>query len=586
MLRKPDGTPLERIAPFDRKFFDSGEIITYIGSGGIGGKAQGLAFIKDSLIAHFNHDKYPDFSVTIPTMTILATDIFDDFMKTNNLYEIAYSNERDDRIAFAFQRAELPAELVGDLRALIAQVHTPLAIRSSSLLEDALYEPFAGVYATKMIPNNQFDTDSRFRVLVEAIKFVYASTFFKEAKDYIRMTRKSITDEKMAVIIQEIVGARFGDRFYPQIAGVARSYNFYPSGYAQPRDGVVNLALGLGKTIVDGGKTWCYSPAYPQAYPPYKSMADILKNTQVDFWAVNMGRPPEHDPMKETEYMVKCSLEDAEMDGNLRFVASTYLPQDDRLLPGAAMRGPRVITFAPALSSGIIPLNDVISELLRLCEDTLGREIEMEFAVNLAPETGLPAKFGFLQVRPMFVSNAAIEVLPEELLGADVLAASDEILGNGSFDTICDVVYLKRSQFTERDSRIIASQLETVNRLLVDEKRPYLLIVYGRLGTTDPPFGIPVEWAQISGAKVIIETNLPEMNVELSQGSHFFHNVISFQVGYFSVPHNGKYPIKWDWLAKQKSMFETEFIHHVRLKYPLRVKLDGRNRRGVIFHER
>ncbi len=586
MLRKPDGTPLKQIAPFDRKFFDSAEIITFIGSGGIGGKAQGLVFIKDSLIAHFNHQKYPDFTVTIPRMTILATDIFDDFMRLNNLYEIAYSDERDDKIAFAFQRAELPAELVGDLRALITQVHTPLAIRSSSLLEDALYEPFAGVYATKMIPNNQFDTDSRFRVLVEAIKFVYASTFFREARNYIRMTKKSITDEKMAVIIQEVVGAKFGDRFYPQIAGVARSYNFYPSGHAEPRDGVVNLALGLGKTIVDGSKTWCYSPAYPQSYPPYKSTADLLKNTQVEFWAVNMGKPPEHDPMKETEYMVKCSLEDAETDGNLKFVASTYLPQDDRLLPGAAMRGPRVITFAPTLCSEIIPLNDIISELLKLCEDTLGREVEIEFAVNLDPKTGLPAKFGLLQVRPMFVSNAAIEVLPEELLGANVLAASDQILGNGSFDTICDVVYLKKPQFNEKDSRVIASQLETINRLLVDQKRPYLLIVYGRLGTTDPPFGIPVEWAQISGAKVIVETNLPEMNVELSQGSHFFHNVISFQVGYFSVPYDGKYAIRWDWLEKQKSISETEFINHVRLKGPLRVKLDGRNRRGVILYER
>ena len=580
---KFDRTSLDKMARFERKFFDSDEVCTYIGSGSIGGKAQGLVFIKDSLLAHFNHAAFPGITVNIPTFTVIATDMFDAFMQRNNLYEIAYSDERDEYIADAFQRASLPAELVGDLYALIAQVNTPLAIRSSSLLEDKMFEPFAGVYATKMIPNNQFDAESRFRILVEAIKFVYASTFFKEAKEYIKMTKQTAADEKMAVIIQEVVGRRFGERFYPHFSGVGRSYNFYPTGHAQSKDGVVNLALGLGKMIVDGGKSWTYAPTFPKAYPPYKSMGDLIKHTQNEFWAVNMGRPPEHDPIKETEYLVKCGLDAAEADGTLRYVASTYSPQDDRLSVGVSGQGPRIVTFAPVLQYRQFPINDLLKELLKLCESTLGREVEIEFAVSLDPEGEEPARFGFLQVRPMFVSDLRIEVDENEMAGPGVIAASDEVLGNGLVNNIQDIVYLKTSKFDERESRIIAADLNSINRKLVEENRAYLLIVYGRLGTTDPPFGIPVEWSNISGAKVIVEVSLPDMNVELSQGSHFFHNVISFQVGYFSVRHSDPYGIKWEWIEKQKTIAETQFVRQVRPPASLKIKIDGRNRRGVIL---
>jgi hypothetical protein len=578
-----DKSSLNKIARFERKFFDSEEVCTYIGSGSIGGKAQGLVFIKDSLATHLDHSEFPEIAVNIPTLTVIATDMFDAFMKRNDLYEIAYSDARDEYIANAFQKASLPAEIVGDLRALIAQVHTPLAIRSSSLLEDKIYEPFAGVYATKMIPNNQFDTDSRFRVLLEAIKFVYASTFFKEAKEYLKMTKQTLGDEKMAVIIQEVVGRRYGDRFYPHLAGVARSYNFYPTGHAQPKDGVVNLAIGLGKMIVDGGKSFTYSPAFPRANPPYKSIGDLLKQSQNEFWAVNMGRPPEHDPIKETEYMVRCSLEDSEKDGTLKFSASTYSPQDDRITIGIGGRGPRIASFAPILQYNQVPLNALLKNLLKLCENVMGREVEIEFAVTLDPENGLPARFGFLQMRPMFISDARIELADEEMSGPKVLAASEEVLGNGLINTIQDIVYLKNAKFDERESRVIASELEAINNKLVAENRRYLLVVYGRLGTTDPPFGIPVEWAQISGAKVIIEAALPEMNVELSQGSHFFHNVISFQVGYFSVRHSGRYPINWEWIKNQQAVAETQYVCHVRPAASLLIKIDGRNRRGVVL---
>lgn len=580
---KPDSSQLDKLTPFDRRFSDFSGVFSYIGSGCIGGKAQGLAFIKDSLISRIDPKQFPGMTVNIPTLTVLATDIFDAFMKQNNLYEVAYSDARDDQIAHAFQKGSLPAEIVGDLRSVAVQIHSPLAVRSSSLFEDALREPFAGVYATKMIPNNQQDADTRFRILVEAIKFVYASTFFKEAKTYISTTGQSVKNEKMAVIIQEVVGQRFGDRYYPHISGVARSYNFYRSGHAKPTDGVVDLALGLGKAIVDGGKSWNYSPAYPRSLPPYKSMGDMLKQTQTEFWAVNMGRPPAYDPIQETEYMLTGNLQEAEADGTLQFVASTYQPENDRIMTGIGGVGPRVVTFAPILALSDIPLNNLLKKLLKLCEEVVGHEVEVEFAMTLDQQDGLPARFGFLQVRPMFVSTSSVEVSIDDLKVPNAVVASEAVLGNGLINTIRDVVFLKATSFTQQESYQIASDLEMINHRLIAEGHPYVLIVFGRLGTTDPPFGIPVGWWQISGAKVIIESSLPEMNVELSQGSHFFHNVISSQVGYFSVPHSREYAINWDWFKSQQTVTETQYVRYVKLASPLQVKIDGKSARGVIL---
>jgi hypothetical protein len=581
---KRQGPALEKLTPFDRKLIDTSGIFTYIGSGAIGGKAQGLAFIKEALISQIDHRKFPDISVSIPSLTVLTTDIFDSFMRQNNLYEIALSDIRDDQIAHAFLKAELPPDVVGDLRSISQKYHSPLAIRSSSMFEDAMHEPFAGVYGTKMIPNNQFDPDTRFRVMIEAIKFVMASTFFKEAREYIATTGQSVENEKMAVIIQEVVGRRFGDRFYPQISGVARSYNFYRTGGAKPEDGIVNLALGLGKTIVDGGKCWNYSPANPRALPPYKDLRDMLKSTQTEFWAVNMGKPPQYDPMKETEYMIIGNIADAEKDEALGYLASTLDIANERLVLGAGINGPRVLTFAPILDIGDIPMNDLIGHLLKLCEEAMGHHVEIEFAMTLDPVNGLPARFGFLQVRPMFVSRNMVSVAAEELEAPEALVASQDVLGNGMINNICDIVYMTSESFDKTESRIIASQLEKVNHQLAAEGRPYLLIVYGRLGTTDPPFGIPVGWWQVSGAKVIVEVALPDASTELSQGSHFFHNVISSQVGYFSMPRKSNFKVRWDWLQSQPVADESDLIRHLRLESPLIVKIDGSSGRGVICH--
>jgi hypothetical protein len=584
MVKKANRLPHDGITRFDRNFFTGKEKFTCIGSGSLGGKAQGLAYIKNVLEKSVAGQFLPDMTVNIPTLTVIATDFFDMFIEQNDLYEVAFSDLRDDQIARAFQKAELPGQLVGDLRALIAQVKTPLAIRSSSMLEDAMFEPFASVYKTKMIPNNQLDADSRFGKLVEAIKYVYASTFFGNAKAYMQATKHTTADEKMAVIIQEVVGTAGKRRFYPQISGVARSYNFYPIGLAEPEDGVVDLAVGLGKIIVDEAVAWSYSPAVPQANPPYNAVRDLLKQTQREFWAIHMGPPPEYDPIKEVEYMMKYDLSDAEADGALNFTASTYRAQDDRIVFGVRESGPRVVDFATILKLDHLPLNELLKQLLKVCEDTLGTMVEIEFAVTLNRELGRPARFGFLQVRPMVVSGTEVEVPLSKLTGDKVLVASESTLGNGIVDTIEDIVYVKPDTFNASYTETIAAQLETMNRALLDEERPYVLVGFGRWGSTDPLGGVPVNFGQISGARVIVEATLPTMSTTPSQGSHFFHNVTSFQVFYFSVGHLEEYRIDWGWLNRQNIVGETDFVRHVRLERPLTIEVDGKRRRGVICH--
>jgi len=575
--------PPESVPLFDRDFYGSPHRAMRIGEGAIGGKAAGLAFIE-SVLSRFSSDTpIAGVEVTIPRFVVLATDLFDCFMERNDLHDLDFDDMPDDRIAHRFQQAVLPAEEVGSLRALIAAVRSPLAVRSSSRLEDAMFEPFAGVYATKMIPNNQHDVDSRFRKLVEAIKFCFASTFFRGAREYVALTGRSPAEEKMALIIQEVVGRRHDDRFYPHLSGVARSYNYYPVGRSRPEEGVVDLALGLGKTIVDGGICWTYSPKWPAVAPPVGSPAELLKLTQQSFWAVNMGPPPEYDPIRETEYLCTGTLADAEEDETLDKLVSTYDAPNDRLVMGTGRKGARVVTFAPILDGRVLPLNELVTRLLRLCEEKVGCEVEMEFAVTLGERSGDPMQFGFLQVRPMVVSHETVELADSELDGDRVLAASEKTMGNGAVDSLYDIVYVQPDNFEARHTPAIAAQLAEVNRQLQAEGRPYLLIGFGRWGSSDPWLGIPVEWGQISGARVIVEATLPEMNVEMSQGAHFFHNMTSFQVLYFSIRHDGPHRIDWAWLDGLPGTADSGQVRHVRLDRPVTVKVDGRSGKGVIL---
>lgn len=573
----------KEISLFNRNFVNGWEGFTRIGDGSLGGKAQGLALIRDTLAGQFKESRFHDIIINIPTLTVITTHFFDRFIEQNDLYEVVASGLSDDHIACHFQKAELPAEIIGDLRALIAQVRVPLAIRSSSLLEDEISSPFAGVYGTKMIPNNQHDTDTRFRKFVEAVKFVYASTFFKSARDYMKAAGHSSEQEKMAVIIQEIVGLAHDQRFYPNISGVARSYNFYPLSYAKPEDGVVNLALGLGKKIVDGGLVWSYSPRFPRLNPPYKSTGDLLKSTQNDFWAVNTGKAPPYDPINEAEYLLNLDLRDAEYDEVLSYVASTYDIQSDRVNIGMAGKGPRIITFSPILQAEILPLNELLLILLDLSEKTYGNKVEIEFAMTFDPRSGRPPRFGFLQVRPMQISEESVNIDQEELKDNTVLVASDRVLGNGTLETIEDVVYLKPDNFNIKYSRAVAGEIEALNRRLIEEGRPYLLIGFGRWGSSDDWLGIPVNWSQISGAKAIVECTLPEMAIDLSQGAHFFHNISNLGIYYFSLEYSDEYKIDWEWLDSRQVEAESEFLKHVHLKSPLMVKVDGKRGMGVIF---
>lgn len=574
-------TTVRQPSPFERTLPRSGAEFTRIGKGEIGGKASGLSFAKTLISEQVQPKTNGKFRIDVPGLTILGTGIFDAFMKHNRLWELPFEELSDDRIAHAFQQADLPAEFTGDLWALIDKVHTPLAVRSSSLLEDAMYRPFAGIYGTKMTPNNQNDTKSRFIKLIEAIKFVFASTFFKDARDYIRGIGRKSEEEKMAVIIQEVVGSRHDNLFYPLISGVARSYNFYPVGNARPEHGIGSLALGLGRSIVDEGVGWNYSPAFPKSPPPYGTIDDLLKMSQRKFWAINMGKPAEYNPVRETEYMEHLDVDTAENSGALRLVASTYIAESDRLYPGTGRAGPRVLNFAPILELSTLPLNDAVKLLLSTFEDTLETKVEIEFALSYDQRSG-ETRLGFLQVRPMVVSEEVVELSLEDMQTSNTLVASESVLGNGTISAIRDIVFVRPDRFEPQHSRQIAAEVEKLNFQLFADKIPYLLIGFGRWGSADPWLGIPVNWGQICGAKVIVEATLPNINVDLSQGSHFFHNISSFQISYFSVSRHAKHPIDWHWLETQPVADETGFVKHIRLTEPIKVQVDGRTGRGVI----
>lgn len=569
------------IRRFERDFFSPAAPFTFIGDGELGGKATGLAGAL-APVARLDGSRFEGITVGIPHLVVVTTSLFDAFMQRNELWETALDDLPDERIANAFMRAELPIELGGDLRALVAEVHQPLAVRSSSLLEDAMGRPLAGVYATKMTPNNQPDVDSRFRKLVEAVKLVWASTFYRDARSYRRAIGAPDADERMAVVIQEVVGSRFGNRFYPHISGVGRSFNYYATGNAKPADGVGILALGLGKTIVDGEGGWAYSPAFPKAPPPYNSIGELLKSTQTGFWAVNMGPAPAYDPLAETEWMVKGTLAEAEADDTLRFVASTYDPQSNRITPSLFVKGPRLVNFAPVLSYGMAPVNEMLRELLRAGEESAGSGVEIELALVLDPRGGTPARCGFLQVRALAGGTDQVDVTEADLQAPGTLVVSEKVLGNGVDETIRDVVFVKRDGFEAGLTPTVARELAALNERLLAAGRRYLLIGFGRWGTSDPTGGVPVTWGQIAGAKVIVEASLPAMRQDMSQGSHFFHNLTSLGVTYFSVGEHDRPGIDWSWLESQPVASETSTLRHVELAAPAVVKVDGRTGRGTV----
>jgi len=569
--------------PFDRRFFESDATFTRVGTGVLGGKAEGLAFVHAEVISLLSGGCPNGVEVSVPRMMVIASDMFDAFMQRNRLEESAADGAPDERVAHAFMQGELPAEMLGDLQALVESVRSPLAVRSSSLLEDALAHPFAGVYGTKMIPNHQPAASDRFAKLTEAVKFVYASTYFSAAKAYRQGLRIPEGQEKMAVIVQEVIGERHGSRFYPEVSGVARSYSYYPLPGARSEEGMVSLALGLGKTVVDGGTCWTYTPSRPSAPPPVGSGRALLDATQTNFWAVNMGAAP-YDPARETEYLFQPSLQEAEGDGTLLHLASTYDAVSDRVRPGIGRPGPRVLNFGPMLELSTIPLNDCVRAMLACSRERLGCEVEVEFAACLAGRRRETTKLGFLQLRPMASPGSYVTVDVEDLWGDEVLLASERCLGNAVVSDIRDVVYVKPGSFDAGKTGRIAQEVGAMNRALLAEGRKYVLIGFGRWGTSDPWLGIPVEWGQISGAGVLVEAALDTMQPEMSQGSHFFHNLVSTHTLFFSVPLGAGPQVDWQWLKRQEVVRESDHVRHVRAATPLSAHVDGRSGRGVVMH--
>ena len=563
-------------------FQSGGSYFLRIGSGSLGGKARGLAFVRHLLHKRRFVRRFPNVEVAVPPTVVIATDAFDRFLAENNLLDFAIHATDDTEIQHRFLEASLPAALMEDLRAYLAQARYPLAVRSSSLLEDSQYQPFTGVYETFMLGNQQEDA-ARLHQLSEAIKLVYASTFSRHAKAYVRATPFRLEEEKMAVILQQVVGSFFGTRFYPDFSGVARSRNFYPVPPMNFEDGIAAVALGLGRAVVDGGKCLIFCPRYPGHLVQFSSVKDFLSQSQTDFWALSLNHVPEEtSPPNLRE--VRFPLDVAEKDGTLDAVGSTYSADNDRITDGIGRPGARVVTFAPVLNYGVFPLAPLLDELVKDGENAFGQPVEIEFAVRLPRQAGEIAQFGFLQIRPLVVAHEAEELHTEAVDRAKLIAQSNKVLGNGRLANLVDVVVVDSQRFERAQSPEVAGHVAYFNAKLAADNRPYLLIGVGRWGSNDPWLGIPVEWDDISGAAVILEAGFRDFRVTPSQGSHFFQNLSAFQVGYFTVnPDLGEGMVDWDWLAAQPAEEERGCVRHLRFAAPLTVLMNGHAGNGAIL---
>ena len=569
------------VAEFSVRLFDRAATFTRIGGGSLGGKGRGLAFIN-AMIRRYNlRSRYPGVRIAVPPTAVLGTDVLDEFLDLNHLHALVAQDVEDHRIAEAFLRARLPRLVRRDLRVFLRQVRYPLAVRSSSLLEDSVDQPFAGIYATHMIPNNHADPHVRFDQLCNAIKLVYASAFFRAAKRYIEATGHHLEEEKMAVILQQIVGSPHGDHFYPTFSGVARSYNFYPAGQMQPAEGVACVALGLGKTVVEGGQCLMFSPAHPQVLPQFATTAEMLSNSQREFFALDVGHRDTFPRAHEDASLVALGLDVAEQDGALDAIGSVYSPENDRVYDGIHRVGPRVVTFAHVLKQGVFPLAELLQQLLKVGGEAMGCPIEMEFAVDLQRT---PHEFGFLQIRPIISDEEYEDVQLDPADNEHAWCFSPNALGNGRLRNLTDVIYVDPARFDSGKTPEIALEIATLNHRLAQTGRPSIMIAPGRWGSADRWLGIPVSWEQISTAKVLVETTLGDFLVSSSQGTHFFQNLTSLRVGYLAVnPSADEGHLDWDFLARQPAVEETEHVRHVRLPEPALVQLDGRNRRAAIF---
>lgn len=572
------------VAIYKKERFDEYSNFARIGDGSLGGKGRGLAFIG-AMIKRYPKLEQENFAVNIPKTVVICTDIFDEFMETNELYPIALSDTDNDTILKYFLRASLPSRLIEDLMAFSEVVKGPIAIRSSSLLEDSHYQPFAGIYSTYMIPKQE-DKYEMLRSLSDAIKAVYASVFYQDSKAYMTATSNLIDQEKMAIVLQEVVGTQYGDHYYPTISGVARSLNFYPIGNEKAEDGIANIALGLGKYIVDGGLTLRFSPRHPHNILQMSSTDFALRETQTRFYALDLN--PENIVDKfsvdDAFNLKKLTLKEADADGSLKFITSTYDPYDMIIRDGYYPGGRKILSFVNVLQHDVFPLASTLDQLLQIGQKEMGRPVEIEFAINMNKQDPHIATFYLLQIRPIVdnkeVMNEDLSVIQQE----DTILSSTSVLGHGIINDVQDVIYVKTGAFNAANNQLIAYDIEKMNRKFTGTETNYVLVGPGRWGSSDPWLGIPVKWPHISNAKVIVECGLENYRVDPSQGTHFFQNLTSFGVGYFTInPFKGEGWFDEDYLNQLPAVEETEYLRHVRLHAPIVIKMDGKRSLGVVM---
>ena len=577
------------ITDFDKNSFDPYSSISRIGDGALGGKARGLSFFN-TLINSLNvENKFEGVRIFIPSAVILTTDIFDQFLEMNDLREFALNENDDNEILKKFLRArKFPKKVVVDLTSFLELVDKPLAVRSSGLLEDSHNHPFAGVYETFMLPNSNQNIKSRLNQLIKTIKRVYASTFFNSSKEYIRATTFRLEEEKMAIIVQILCGSQHGDRFYPTFSGTAQSFNYYPVPPQSSSDGIASLALGLGKMVVEGGLTVRFSPKHPKHIIQFSTPKLALENNQRDFYALNLeeddSRGNKNFMDEDDHFIKKYPLETAEEDGALSYIGSTYSPQNDVIYDDVSSSGVRLVSFAPILKYDILPLPQILQLLTDLGTFGMGTAVEIEFAVEMDVPKNVPKQFNVLQVRPMILNREISALRIGEVEPEKVVCRSKQVMGNGLIDNVYDIVLVDRNKYERSKSRDVAREVSKFNARLLSERRQYLLIGVGRWGSQDPWLGIPVTWEMISGARAIVETSFKDFSVTPSQGSHFFENLNSFLIGYFTIQStNEKTFIDWDWLLDQHSIEEMEYTRLIRFDKNVIIKMNGRINEGIIL---
>ena len=570
------------VAVYQKDRFDEYSNFARIGDGSLGGKGRGLAFIG-AMVKRYPKLESDNFAVNIPKTVVICTDIFDEFMETNELYPVALGDADDETILRYFLRASLPSRLIEDLMAFFDVVKSPIAVRSSSLLEDSHYQPFAGIYSTYMVPKIEEKYDM-LRTVSDAIKAVYASVFYKDSKAYMTATSNLIDQEKMAIVLQEVVGSRYNDHFYPTMSGVARSLNFYPIGNEKAEDGIANIALGLGKYIVDGGQTLRFSPRHPHSILQMSTMDFALRETQTRFYALDLKNMAEAFSVDDAFNLVKLGLKDADAEGSLKYIVSTYDPYDQIIRDGYYPGGRKILSFVNILQHDVFPLADTLDQILRIGQQEMGRPVEIEFAVNMDPSDHTRATFYLLQIRPI-VDNK--EIMDEDLSlvkNEETILSSTSVLGHGIVGDVQDIIYVKTGAFNSSNNQLIAYEIEKMNRSFTDQEKGYVLVGPGRWGSSDSWLGIPVKWPHISNARVIVECGLENYRVDPSQGTHFFQNLTSFGVGYFTVnPFKGDGWFDEAFLNAQPAVEETEYLRHVRFDAPITIKMDVKKSLGVVL---